>query len=195
MRLDLKDENVRKKEARPMTLEELSFISQIVAAIAIVVSLIYVAVQLRQTERNQRAAMQLTYAGRIIDGGHRAAEPHMADVIAKVVKGETSLTDREMIQLMQLADTIIAMFDDTVWQRKAKLLDDTHLDNMTHVARAFFAWPAARAVWHARKAFIAPHRAELIEKTIIQGVPLSAPVDIAARWREAVAAIEEGRSP
>jgi hypothetical protein len=177
-----------------MTLEELSFISQIVAAIAIVVSLIYVAVQLRQTERNQRAAMHLTYAERVITGGHRAAEPHMAEVIAKVIAGKDDLSDREIVQLTQLADTMVAMLNDSVWQRGKKLLDEVNVARVRQATKVFFAWPATRALWLARKPFLDPEFADFIDRTVIKDVPLSQPIALTARWRETMAALREASS-
>lgn len=64
-----------------MTLEDINYIAQIVSAVAIIASLIFVGLQLRQTARNQRAVMHANRAESIRAMLRIKGDPAMARVL------------------------------------------------------------------------------------------------------------------
>ena len=84
-----------------MSLENFYYISQIIASFAVLASLIYLALQTRQTSKNQKALMNQGVVNRISDTIHWMSEPRMVDLTTRVQAGETQFTVQELA-LLQL---------------------------------------------------------------------------------------------
>jgi hypothetical protein len=66
-----------------MTLEQIFYLSQSVASVAVVGSLIYLGLQVRSAERGQRAIMQQGRADRASNAALAIASPELARVFQK----------------------------------------------------------------------------------------------------------------
>ena len=66
-----------------MTLETVYFVSQIVAAVAIVATLLFVGLQLRQSDRTQRALVHQSTIARTIELNQRLTDPHIIALVMK----------------------------------------------------------------------------------------------------------------
>src|SRR5215471_4269187 len=85
----------------PMSLSDLASLGSFVSGVAILVSLIYVALQLRQSAKHQRALMHQGYAARVTESLHWFAEPANAELRARIIAGETTFTAEELYRLRQ----------------------------------------------------------------------------------------------
>ena len=167
-----------------MTLEDAYFISQIIAATAIVASLIFVGVQLRQYERTQRAAMHQGRTQRGMDMALRSSEPHIVDAIGHFIRMDAGVTPDHFMQANALLRAMILNLDDVAWQHKAGMLDKAVLDNTIAPMRRLFSLPGVRALWQMTGSTYASATAELVDKLIIAGTPpLDAAADPIAVWR------------
>ncbi len=81
-----------------MTLEHAFFLSQTIAAEAVVISIIYLARQVNQAERVQRAIMQQGRADRTSKAALAMAHPEMARIWQKGLSAEPDLTREEFFQ-------------------------------------------------------------------------------------------------
>lgn len=66
-----------------MTLEQIFYLSQSIASVAVVSSLIYLGLQVRSAERGQRAIMQQGRADRASNAALAIAHPELARVFQK----------------------------------------------------------------------------------------------------------------
>jgi hypothetical protein len=73
-----------------MSLEHIFYLSQSIAAVAVIASLLYLAQQVRQAERVQRATMQQGRADRTSQASLATANPELARVFQKGVAGDVS---------------------------------------------------------------------------------------------------------
>ena len=76
-----------------MSLMDLASIGSFMSGVAVVVSLVYLALQVRQAQKNQRALMQQGRAARICDLLLRLSEPSMASTYRKALRGEEISAD------------------------------------------------------------------------------------------------------
>jgi hypothetical protein len=83
-----------------MSLEQIFYVSQSIAAVAVIASLLYLAQQVRQAERVQRATMQQGRADRASQASLAAANPELARVLQKGMAGDTTLTREEFTHFM-----------------------------------------------------------------------------------------------
>jgi hypothetical protein len=166
-----------------MTLQDIANLSQIIAAIAVVASLIYLAVQVGQTERNQRAMIQQGRADRASGGAMALANASMASVFRKGMTGDPSLTQEEFDQLLLMCRALLLSGEESYLQHEARLLDKRAFDSWIAGARAYMAAPGLRAIWKLTAAQYCEEYRGFVEKNIINR-PVSAPADAFAAWRE-----------
>lgn len=175
-----------------MTLEQISYLSQTIAAVAVVVSLVYLAVQVGQTERNQRAMMQQVRTDRGILLSMCFTEPHMAGLMTKVMDDQ-ELVATEQSQLVGFVRSLALNLLDAYALRAMGLLSDEAFERAGAGARWFLAFPRSRAAWTGivRPQFT-PQDASTIDKMVIDGAPLASPVNLAESGRKAREALRAG---
>ena len=169
-----------------MTLERISYLSQTIAAIAVVFSLVYLAIQVRQTERNQRAMMQQARTDRGMVLAASMDTPHFASIWVKVTSDDPDLTPLDVSVLTSfLRRWALNLLDDDA-HHAMELLSDQALERTCAAARWGFAHPNARAVWTATvRATFTIQDVAVFEALAINGVPLVAASDSVALTRAA----------
>ena len=173
-----------------MTLEDASLISQIIAGIAVVASLIFVGLQLRQNDKTQRAAMHQARADRIIGIFHHLAEPHMAAAMAKADQAPETMSAEELIQLRSFITVNVLSLEDQLRQQKAGLLDPAAVRRTRHFGKIIFSSPAVRAAWQLLRQGMDPQQVETVEKELIANQPVRSSVDSHALWLKTLADIK-----
>lgn len=168
-----------------MTLEQISYLSQSIAAFAVVISLIYLAVQVRQTERNQRAMMQQVRTDRGILLSMAFAEPSMAGLLAKLALDDPDLTPQEQAQLIVYVRSLALNLLDAHALHAMSFLSNEAFERACAGSRWFLAMPRARATWELTRPQFTARDAAIIEGMVINGVPLSAPTDQTMTGRKA----------
>ena len=125
-----------------MTLEDIYFISQIISAVAIVASLIFVGLQIRQSDRIQRAVMHQSRADRIIGIFRHAADPHMLAASSKAVESPETMSIEEIQSLRASIMALVLNLEDQMWQHRQGLLDDASVQRTKHAGARMMATPA-----------------------------------------------------
>jgi hypothetical protein len=178
-----------------MSLEDIYFISQIVAAIALIASLFFVGMQLRQTDKTQRAAMHQARARRQMDLSLRLAEPHNADLLSRIRLGETKFTPAEMYQLQRVFHCYAVDLIDIAWQNHNGMVDD----NVAKISERTFSNQlsslAFRAHWRLIRERFLPANRDRIDAIFIEASRDAGPAW--SGWDDAVAAVmaETGKRP
>ena len=168
-----------------MSLADIADLSQIIASIAVVASLIYLAVQVGQTERNQRAMIQQGRADRASAGALLLAAPEMATVFRKGMAGDPALTQEEFDQLLMMCRGLLLSGEDSFLQHSAGLLDQGAFDSWVAGARAYMAAPGLRAVWTmTARQYCVAYR-DFVNANVVN-VPVAAGVDAFATWQQLV---------
>ncbi len=166
-----------------MSLADIANLSQIVASIAVVASLIYLAVQVGQSERNQRAMIQQGRADRATAGAFVLAGPEMASVFRKGMAGDPALTAGEFDQLLMMFRALLLSGEDSFLQRRAGLLDQRAFDSWTAAARVYMAAPGLRAIWTLTARQYCEEYREFINANVVD-TPVSVGLDAFAAWQQ-----------
>jgi hypothetical protein len=170
-----------------VTLEEIFYVSQTVASVAVVGSLIFVGLQVRGAERAQRAIMQQGRADRTSAASLTLAQPDLARIWRKGLAGDTDLTPDEFSQWMAMVRSAFLSGEDSFLQYKAGQLDQRAFDSYVAGATFFLAQPGMRAAWKvSAPQFGSDFRA--FGDSLVAGVPTRNHADTYAAWREALAA-------
>src|SRR5207302_7561953 len=118
-----------------MTLERISYLSQTIAAIAVVFSLVYLAIQVRQTERNQRAMMQQARTDRGMVLAASMDTPHFASIWVKVTSDDPDLTPLDVSVLTSFLRRWALNLLDAHAHHAMELLSDQALERTCAAAR------------------------------------------------------------
>lgn len=134
-----------------MTLENLYMLSQVIAAFAIVGSLIFVGLQMRHSEKAQRSATFQARAVNHMEAGYRWVEPHNQAVIAASQVRGRELSAQERQHLSALFQVILRGSENAFRQHQEGLLDAAALRDQGRILGEMFSNPTFRAVWRLRR--------------------------------------------
>jgi len=169
-----------------MTLVDLASIGSFVSGFAVLISLIYVAIQIRQTERNQRTLLQQGTSSRNIEAIKHWGEPAVAAAYLKVLSGDTGLTAMDIYQLTIQLRMTLTSFQDSFMLHNLSLIDEVQLEGMLRSIKQMLGAPVMRALWNNSQQ---AYSAEFVEwiNAHTKDLPLSAPHDAVETLRAALA--------
>lgn len=130
-----------------MSLEAVFYVSQCFASVAVVVSLIYLALQVRYAERCQRGLMQQARADRTSNASLTGADPALARIWTKGGAGDSDFTPVELTQWLLLTRAAFLSGEDTILQYKAGLMTKETYETYVAGVRFYMARPGFRAAW------------------------------------------------
>lgn len=130
-----------------MSLSDLAAIGSFVSGIAVFFSFVFLALQLRQANRNQKALMQQGRTGRNVDILLKIADPQMSETIAAADAGGRTLSDSKIWSFYGFAAAVFWSYEDSFLQFQSKTLDVSSWESDVATLRRLIAAPPYRAVW------------------------------------------------
>jgi hypothetical protein len=168
-----------------MSLAAIASVSSLVSAAAVLVSVVYLSLQVRQAERNQRAAVIQTILDRHMGFAQWIRQPPMADLHFRAVSGEVEFTDPEIMQLLGLVQALTAQGLDAWVQKRARLIDEPTFVTVIAAVRLLLSIPAYRAVWPLANRTFDGEFGAFVEKEILS-VPLIEPAQNLRLYRQSL---------
>jgi hypothetical protein len=171
-----------------MTLEQIFYLSQSIASVAVIGTLIYLGVQIRDTERNQRAIMQQGRADRVTQTTLAlASSPQLTALWSRLFAPNPEFTPDELSHIMLIWRVAFISGEDSFLQHRSGALDDAAFNSFTSGVRLFMQSPGMRAGWRLSAAqYGAEYRAwmEAMVSEAVRAAPVdsAAPVDTHAQW-------------
>ncbi len=167
-----------------MSLSDLASIGSFVSAIAVVVTLVFLTLQMRQTNRNQRALMQQGRSARGAESILRMAEPELGDRYIRGNAADRSMTEGEIWGYLQIVMAQHINWEDSFLQHRAGLLDAASWTTDQAALRWTCMWPGSRAIWRiVGPNFGASYRACVDQ--LLRETPARRP-DLVADWTAAL---------
>jgi hypothetical protein len=130
-----------------MPLSDLAALGSFVSGVAVLISLIYLAVQVRQAERNQRAIVQQARISRSSDQLFRLADPPIAKAWLKGMGATQELTEEEYFQCVLVFTAMVRSVEDVYFQHDLGLLDASSLENQLGPLRNVLRGRGGVALW------------------------------------------------
>ena len=125
----------------------LSDISSLASSVAVFVTLVFLAVQAWQTNRNQRALMQQGRTARWMDIALRQTEPELAAALDQAWRADPALVASQVHAINLLNVAILWGIEDSFLQHRAGLLDDGSWATELATLRQQLAYPPMRVTW------------------------------------------------
>jgi hypothetical protein len=170
-----------------MSLSGLASLGSFVSGFAVLISLIYLALQVRQTKRNQQIAIRHSRVTRIVELQLALANPAVADAWLHGSGSPHEITQTELSQFTNLCRALFFHFEDSFYQREEGLLNDDAFETVVAGVRLLARSPGWRAAWRiARPNFGGPFLAFM--DAVVAGSAVEPPVDLSLEaWKVAFA--------
>lgn len=140
-----------------MTLEQASLIAQIISAIAVIASLVFVGFQLKSAAAAIRASSSQAHSSSytqlvqsIIDN------EDFARVWAKGIADPNALKEEEWVRFVAYASALFRLYESSRVQWQHGRLDDEHWHTIEQQARSFSDLPGIKAAWGVRGHWFMP---------------------------------------
>lgn len=129
-------------------------VGEMVGAVAVVVSLAYLARQIRAQNVEARIAGMHAVSEGFRDGiASLAAIPHVAEIWIKSMNDASALTDEELVQMFAVAQRNFRVWEEAHGLHKTGHLDERIWQGITGQYRSFLAHRGFRHVWEHRRQF------------------------------------------
>ena len=171
-----------------MGLSDLASLGSFVSGIAVLVSLVYLAIQIRQTERNQRTLLQQETSSRNVEAIKHWSEPTVAAAMLKVVSGDTELTAAEIYALQIQLRITLTSAQDAYMLHNLSMIGEIQIGSGVRSAQNLLRFPVLRAIWNTARPTYSPEFVNWLDGHI-QDIPLSEPVDSVAQLKAALAGL------
>jgi hypothetical protein len=170
-----------------MSLSDLASIGSLASGVAVLVSLIYLSHQVRQTTKNQRALLQQGRAARSAQILLSiATDEELTDIHRRGSNGDESISAIEQSRFLLIFQALVFGFEDTYFQHREKLLDEAAFQSTDSAMRAAFRLPGYRAGWKMTRNMREPSFREFVDR-MLADVAVAQGDDRLALWRAAIA--------
>ena len=177
-----------------MSLSDLAALGSFISGFAVLVSLVFlyfqlrqVSQQVRQSEKNQQAAIRQGRTNRLVDMSIAATEPLFAEAFTKGLAGDEDITNT---QLSQFAYACTAMFrnaEDSFYQHEDGLLNESAFSGFLIEWEYNFVSPGIRLMWTRYRRTFGREFVEFMDK-LISETPVRIIPDALARWQTEIVA-------
>jgi hypothetical protein len=170
-----------------MSLSDLAAVGSFVSGFAVLASLIYLALQVRQTKRNQQIAIRHSRATRVVELHLALADSAVADAWLHGLASPQEITETELSQFINLCRALFFHFEDSFYQREEGLLNDDAFETVVAGARLSARSPGWRAAWKMARPNFGGRFLAFMDGVVARSAT-EAPVDLSLEaWKVAFA--------
>jgi hypothetical protein len=134
-----------------MSLEELSLLSQIVSAIVVFASLVFVGIQLKQATKAVRASSSQAHSAAYIEITGRLLDEGFASIWHKALAKLSDLDEEEQVRFFAFVSGMFRFFESSRVQWLGGQLDDEHWHTIEQHAMSLAARPGIQSFWVIRR--------------------------------------------
>ncbi len=149
-----------------MTLEEIYYISQIVASVAVLASLIYLALQTRQNTLGQRAMMHQMRIQQMQSDLHLRADPVIAEAMIAAEAGSADLTEVQLRQVIATNLSGLTSMEEQFRSHKAGQYDAVHWITTKKTLALYLRTPGSRVFARMFRGIFDPDFAAILDQII-----------------------------
>src|SRR5258706_6948757 len=135
-----------------MLLSELSSIGSFVSGIPVLITLVFLLIQIRQSNKNQRAIVQQGRATRIADFLLRVIDPALLPAWTMGLSGAADISPDQYFQFMYMARARFLSLEDSYLQHQNGLMDEGAFVGHVEAFKLVFAARGLRAAWKMTRA-------------------------------------------
>ncbi len=130
-----------------MTLQDLGNIGEFVGAVGVVVSLVYLAVQIRQNTKATRANSVQDLTENINKAAENLIEPENAELYLRGIRSYATLTPEEKLRFGQLINVLVNRLDTLLEFQRLGFVRKSYVEAQTEGFRMILRHPGVREYW------------------------------------------------
>ena len=155
-----------------MNLNDLANIGQVIGAIAVVISLIYVALQIRQNTNAVRSATAQTVHEHFANWYHvLASDPVLSQIAAKGLRDYTSLSEQEKVRFIAAFMSFLSYSQNAFLKWRQKLLAPELWLGWEFVIMNLVCAPGGKAFWKDRGYMFGEEFRHYVEDDLMKRTP------------------------
>jgi hypothetical protein len=130
-----------------MSLSNLASIGSLISSTAVILSIIFLALQIRQANRNQRSLIQQARTDRNVLILLKMTEPAVSEMLAEADGQRVAPNPAKIWSFYGFAAAVFWSYEDTFMQQRAGTLHPDSWRSDVATLRRLIAHPSYRAVW------------------------------------------------
>jgi hypothetical protein len=155
-----------------MNWEAVGAVGEIIGAVAVIVSIIYLALQVRQnTGALRSSATNSASEGAAALYQTLCRDPDLAMIFVRGNAAPEKLTDAEMAQYFSLWLMTLFKVQNWYFQTQDQFMDDTLLSSWVKVLRPISSTPGFQLFWNERKFIFSPQFQEYLQAEVFEANP------------------------
>ena len=174
-----------------MSLEQFYYVSQIIASTAVLASLIYLALQTRQTARNQRAQMNQARSEWIRESFAKYIDPQFAPVFNAGIAGDPAMDDAQCERFALFATSELMGFEEVMRQWRDGMIDENRWRSTQFNLKRTVTWPGYHAAFELRRAYWDREFVTIVDDALLNVGAFAKPFGQA--WKSKVASLRAKR--
>ena len=148
-----------------MNWEAISAIGQIVGAVGVIISVIYLALQVRSNARQTRLASMRSMSGAFNEWLYGlAGNPQIGDLYYRGMRDFQGIEGADLPRFSALMDSLFRIYEDMYYQKLEGHLDPRVWRGFEAIMRDIIAYSGAQAWWRSRSHWFSREFAEYIDE-------------------------------
>ncbi|MBI3678055.1 MAG: hypothetical protein HY243_15710 [Proteobacteria bacterium] len=173
-----------------MSLTDLASLGSFVSGAAVLVSLVYLSLQIRQSTKHSQALIQQGRAARISDTSLRLAELRADDGLDKCFEGSPDVSPKDLARFLFVCRSIFVSAEDSYFQNLQGLLDKVAFESFESSVKAGMASPGIAAGWLMTREMYEPQFRDYLDRTMGDMPGRASPEKRRlANWKAAIAQV------
>ncbi len=177
-----------------MTLSDLGAVGAFVSGLAVVASLIYLSLQVRQASKHQRSQLLQGRTQANIDMRMRFADPAFALVWDKVLGSGDDLTLSEYRQVRNVCIAGFFRDEEAFLQHREGLISEAAFDGVRRTAVTMFMFPRPRVAWKQARPGFDQEFTQLMDRILEETDLIDTPASLAEFNQQVVEEIRSRRA-
>ncbi len=170
-----------------MSPSDVAAIGSLVSGFAVLVSLIYLSLQVKQAERNQQASIRAARATRIVDLMLACTDPAVADAVLKGQQGSDEMSGTQLFQFTNYATARFFNAEDAFYQHREGLLNAFTFDAVSNGLRISLTSAAMRVIYKRQRVMMGREFVEFVDQ-LLATTAITPNVDQSAQFKADIAA-------
>lgn len=154
-----------------MTLQDWGALGELIGGVAIIVSLIYVGLQIRQSTQTSRAATSQAYTSQFISSVSKLLEPGFSDIFWRGLPGLHDLHGGERVAFVSYISIVLRMFESFYLQEQDGTFDSRLFGGWSATYFDLFANEGPREVLAIRKHLFNAQFIEFLQNRLASAAP------------------------
>ena len=154
-----------------MTMQDWGALGDLIGGIAIIVSLVYVGLQIKQSTQATRAATNQSFSAQYTEQAAQITRADFRDVFWRGLSGLQNLQGGELVAFMAFLGSIMRMWETFYFQKQGGTFESRIFDSWLVQLVDLFGNDGVREYWAIRRHNFTAEFVEFIDETIATATP------------------------